>query len=152
MIREAGGWWVTRSSDRVRSSVGSWYLAGVTNPWVCIDCGHLQPETGRCGKCSHDDTLDVRDVKVRELMRDVEQRLTDRREGRLRFLGVGIGMAAVICLWMVPGYWTIRQGMALPLFMDQLILMALIGFGVIKLLMARAKKRFPYLRDDLAIA
>nr|MBA2538473.1 hypothetical protein [Deltaproteobacteria bacterium] len=98
----------------------------------------------------HDDTLDVRDVKVRELMRDVEQRLTDRREGRLRFLGVGIGMATVIALWMVPGYSTIRQGMALPLFLDQLILMALIGFGVIKLLMAR--KRFPYLRDDLTIA
>jgi hypothetical protein len=120
--------------------------------WVCIDCGHRQAETGRCGGCGHDDTLDLKDDKVRELMRDIEQRLTDRRETKVRFLGVGIGMAVVIALWAVPGYSTIRQGMAMPLFLDQLILMALAGFGVVKLLMMRARKRFPYLRDDLTIA
>lgn len=128
------------------------YLAGVSNGWVCIDCGNRQDATGRCTACGHDDTLDLADVKVRELMRDVEQRIHDRREGRFRLLGVGIGMVVVVALWMVPGYWTIRQGMALPLFFDQWILMALIGFGVIKLLMSRVKKRFPYLRDDLTIA
>jgi hypothetical protein len=119
---------------------------------VCIDCGHRQPATGRCGKCGHDDTLDLGDTKVRELMRDVEQRLTDRLEGRVRILGVVLGMAVVFCFWMIPGYSVIRQGMALPLFFDQIILMALIGFGVIKLIMSKAKKRFPYLRDDLTIA
>jgi hypothetical protein len=121
--------------------------------WVCIDCGHRQAEKGPCAACAKDDTSDLRDDKIRELMRDVEGRLSRQREGRLRFLGVIVGMAAVFGLWFIPGYWDYRaQFLALPAFFDQWLLMALIGFGV-AVLLGRAfdKKRFPYLADDLTI-
>ena len=121
--------------------------------WVCIDCGARQAEQGPCAACEKDDTSDLRDYKIRELMRDVEGRLTRQREGRLRFLGVICGMAAVFGLWFIPGYWEYRaRFLALPVLFDQWLLMALIGIGVAALL-ARAlgKKRFPYLADDLTI-
>lgn len=127
----------------------------MVKPWVCIDCGARQDEQGACAACGHADTLDARDERVRELMRDVDLRLSDRREARLRFLGVGIGMVTVFALWAVPGYWSLRGSVypGLPMFFDQWALMAVIGFGVIKigerLVTAR---RFPYLRDDLSMS
>jgi ribosomal protein L40E len=123
----------------------------MTDPWVCLECGARQAEQGACRRCNKDDTLDLRDDKVRELMRDVEQRLADQREKRLRFLGVGVGMAVVFGLWLVPQYWTFRRVFALPLLFDQWVVMALLGFGTMKLLGRRAKKRFPFLRDDLTV-
>ena len=126
----------------------------MTNPWVCIDCGARQEAQGACRACGHADTLDARDEKVRELMRDVDLRLTDRREGRLRFLGVGVGMALIFALWMVPGYWDLRGKIypGLPMLIDQWLFMALIGLGVMKVgERVLAKRRFPYLGDDLTI-
>jgi hypothetical protein len=126
----------------------------MVKPWVCIDCGARQDNEGACAACAHENTLDAREDRVRELMRDVDMRLTDRREGRLRFVGVGLGMALVFALWMVPGYWSLRGRVypGLPLLVDQWFLMAVIAMGVIKggekLLF---KKRFPYLRDDLSM-
>jgi hypothetical protein len=126
----------------------------MTDPWVCIDCGARQADQGRCAACSHDDTLDARDERVRELMRDVDRRLADRRDARFRWIGVVGGMAIVFGLWLVPGYWGLR-GYAypgLPVFADQWALMALIGFGIGKLLHKLVgKPRFPYLQDDLTI-
>ena len=77
--------------------------------------------------------------------------LADRREKRYRLLGVVVGMAAIFGLWLVPGYWIIEAGFRLPMLFDQWILMALVGFGLMKLLERRARRRFPYLRDDLTI-
>ena len=121
--------------------------------WVCIDCGARQPEQGKCRTCGHDDTLDLRDEKVRELMRDVDMRITDRREARFRYLGVGVGMAIVILLWTLPGYWDLRHHyFALPALMDQWFLMAVIGLGIVKGgTKIFAKRRFPYLQDDLSV-
>jgi hypothetical protein len=123
----------------------------MTEPWVCIDCGARQAAKGKCHACGAEDTLDMQDIQVRELMRDCEQRLADQREKRHRLVGVVVGMATVFALWAVPGYWVLQQAMGLPLFFDQWILMALIGFGLMKLLSLRAKKRFPYLRPDLTV-
>ncbi|HEU0032844.1 MAG TPA: hypothetical protein VFQ53_19565 [Kofleriaceae bacterium] len=96
----------------------------------------------------------MNDFKVRELMRDVDARLASRREGRLRLVGVVTGMVVVFGLWMIPGYWSMRGTVypGLPLLIDQWVLMALIGLGVMKLLeRAFGRRRFPYLRDDLTI-
>lgn len=126
-------------------------MLDLRDPWVCLDCGARQAERGPCGRCGKDDTADLRDEKIRELMRDIEQRLADRRDGRLRFLGVAVGMATVFGLWMVPGYWTVRMAIALPIFFDQWILMAGIGLGVAAVLRRYARPRYPYLAPDLSL-
>lgn len=121
---------------------------------MCIDCGARQPEEGACRACGHDLTLDLRDEKVRELMRDVDLRLQQRREGRFRMIGVVVGMATIFGLWLVPGYWGLRGRVypGLPMLFDQWALMALIGFGLSKLLEKKlSRPRFPYLTDDLTI-
>jgi len=122
-------------------------------PWVCLDCGTRQDRGGACRQCGHDDTLDARDERVRELMRDVDRRLADRREGRLRFAGVAIGMATIFTLWAVPGYWSMRGTLypGLPLLFDQWIFMALIGLAIVKLGGRLGRPRFPYLTTDLTI-
>ncbi len=106
-----------------------------------------------CESCRHDDTLDACKEDVRVLMRDVDQRLADRRDGRLRFGGVVIGMAAIFGLWLVPGYWTLRGVIypGLPLLFDQWIFMALIGLAIVKLGGRLFKSRFPYLASDLTM-
>lgn len=122
---------------------------------MCIDCGARQDDKGACKACGHEDTLDANDVKVRELMRDVDMRLGDRREARLRFLGVGVGMVTVFALWAVPGYWSLRGTVypGLPALFDQWALMAVIGFLVSKgAERLFTKRRFPYLRDDLSMS
>ena len=127
----------------------------MTNPWVCIDCGARQEDKGACRACGHDDTLDARDERVRELMRDVDLRMTLKREGRLRFLGVIIGMAVIFALWTQSWYWDMRGTIypGLPMLIDQWLFMALIGLGVMKVCgKVLTKRRFPYLRDDLTIA
>ena len=127
----------------------------MSDAWVCIDCGNRQPADGRCHACGHDPVLDLADVKVRELMADVERRLAGRRESRFRVLGMLSGMGIIVGLWFVPGYWAARGSLypGLPVLLDQWLFMALIGLGVQKLLeRAFKRRRFPYLRDDLTIA
>jgi hypothetical protein len=121
--------------------------------WVCLDCGARQTAKGPCARCGKDDTSDLRDEKIRELMRDVEDRLARQREGRLRFGGMLVGVAAVLALAQVPGYWEYRMRfLALPLLFDQLLLMAMFGFGAsVGLGRIFARKRFPYLAPDLSI-
>lgn len=130
------------------------YQRTMQKPWVCIDCGARQEARGPCHACRHEDTLDARDEKVRELMRDVDQRLADRLEARLRFLGVGLGMAIIFALWAVPGYWTARGTLypGLPVLLDQWLFMALIGLAIVKLGQRVFKAgRFPYLDQNLTI-
>jgi hypothetical protein len=97
--------------------------------------------------------LDLRDPKVRELMRDVDRRLAERRERTFRMIGILCGMTIVFALWMAPGYWEVRNGtLALPVLLDQWLFMALVGFAVAKLL-ARlfGRPRFPYLQANLTV-
>jgi hypothetical protein len=121
-------------------------------PWACLECGARQDASGQCQRCRRDDVADLRDEKVRELARDIEDRLAHDREKHLRFLGAGIGMVVVFVLWFVPGYWSLRNTTyALPFFLDQPLLMAGIGLGVIAVLSRGKRKRFPYLGDDLSV-
>jgi hypothetical protein len=124
-------------------------------PWVCIDCGGRQDDAGTCLACGHEDVLDARKEDTRQLMHDVDRRLADRREDRLRFLGVGLGMATIFLLWLVPGYWSVRGTVypGLPFLFDQWIFMALIGFAILKLGKRVFKtSRFPYLNSDLTMS
>jgi hypothetical protein len=122
--------------------------------WVCIDCGARQPAEGACVACRNEMTADTRMLSIRELMHDVDLRLAQRREGRLRFVGVGLGMLVVGLAWMIPGYWRLRGAVypGLPFFFDQWGLMALTGYGVtVGLERLFRHKRFPYLDDNLNI-
>ena len=118
------------------------------SPWICIECGARQQEAGTCRACSKADTLDCREERVRELMYDVDLRLQQKAEGRARVAGVVVGCALIFGLWLVPGWWSARGSWypGLPLFADQWFFMAVIGFGVSKVLEKKLwKKRFPYL-------
>lgn len=126
----------------------------MTKPWVCIDCGSRQAESGTCRACNTNDTLDARLEQTRELMYDVDLRILQKAEGRARVVGVAVGCGLIFALWLVPGYWSLRGSVypGIPFFIDQWAFMAIIGFGVSKLLEKRlAKKRFPYLDDTQQI-
>jgi hypothetical protein len=126
----------------------------MTNPWVCIDCGARQADSGQCRACSRGDTLDARDERTRELMYDVDLRIMQKSETRARLIGVAIGIGTIVGLWLVPGYWSMRGSLypGIPFLLDQWFFMAVIGVVVSKLLEKRlAKKRFPYLDDTQQI-
>ena len=112
-------------------------------PWVCATCGS---HVAGPGTCCGEPRLDLREERVRDLLRDIDLRAEQRRETRARFLGTGIGVVAVIALWCVPGYWTLRQAWGLPFLADQWAFMILIALGVMKLL-GRGTKRFPYVDE-----
>jgi hypothetical protein len=130
------------------------YPLTMERPRVCIECGGRQAEPGTCAACGAEDTLDAREERVRELMRDIDLRRGLRFEARSRVIGVGLGMLIVIGLWLVPGWWSLRGRLypGLPLFADQFALMIAIAWGTSKLFeRLRPPPRFPYLRDDLTL-
>ena len=118
----------------------------MTDPWACIDCGHRQAGAGKCLSC-REDTVDLRVDENRQLVRDVDARLKAQSDTRRRWIGVVVGMAVVITLWFVPGYWTIERAFALPFMFDQWLLMAAIGMGVMFVLGRFYRPRFAYLND-----
>ncbi|HEY1556537.1 MAG TPA: hypothetical protein VGF94_16995 [Kofleriaceae bacterium] len=122
----------------------------MTEPWICLECGARQASSGRCAACGNPDMHDAALEQVRDLMRDIDQRARDRHETRARWIGVVVGIAVVVALWCVPGFWTARAaGFALPFLFDQWLLMAALGLGVMWLVQrARPRPRFVYL-DDL---
>ena len=122
--------------------------------WVCLDCGARQDAAGPCNACHAGDVMDARREDIRELMRDIDMRLTDKREARIRWIGVICGMGIIFGCWLIPGYWAMRGRLypGIPMLFDQWALMALIGFGIIKILeRLTASRRFPYLDDNLEI-
>lgn len=114
-------------------------------PWVCLECGARAADAGTC---CEEARLDARLLETRELMRDVDLRRREQRERRGRYLGAGVGIVVVVALWAIPGYWTVRAGIGLPFLLDQWLLMAVIGLGVDRLVLATWKPRFPYLDGD----
>lgn len=127
----------------------------VTDPWVCIECGGRQADEAACRRCRNTEVLDARKEQVRELMADVDLRLGDAREAKLRWGGVAIGVGLVFALWMVPGYWGLRGALypGLPFFADQWGFMIVIAFLVMKLgkKLVGHTPRFPYLNEQQQI-
>jgi hypothetical protein len=125
----------------------------MTNPWVCFDCGARQAERGPCARCNNDDTCDLRDPRTREDLHDIERRLAERRDDKIRFVSVALGLGTVIATWLIPGFWSFRaHTLALPLLIDQWILATAIAILAMTILGRTRKKRFPYLRDDRTVA
>lgn len=123
----------------------------MTNPWVCIECGGRQAEPGTCRACRKDEVLDANKEEVRGLMADVELRLGDRREARLRWGGVILAISIVVFAWTIPGYWQVRGDAypGLPFLLDQWLFMTVLGFGFLKLgERVFTHKRFPYLNEQ----
>ncbi len=126
----------------------------MTDPWVCIDCGSRQTDSGECRACRKSDTLDARKEQTRELMYDIDLRIMQKSEARARMIGVAVGIGTIAALWLVPGYWSMRGTLypGLPFLADQWFFMAVIGVIVSKLLEKHlAKKRFPYLDETQQI-
>ena len=118
--------------------------------WVCLECGARQADAGACSACHKGDVMDARREDIRELMRDIDIRLGDKREAIVRWAGVGIGCGVIFACWLIPGYWGLRGRLypGLPFLFDQWALMILLAFGVIKLAgRFKSPKRFPYLDD-----
>src|SRR5215813_4203245 len=103
--------------------------------WVCVECGARQAEAGACAACGKGEVMDARREDIRELMRDIDMRLSDKRDAIVRWVGVIAGCAVVFGCWLIPGYWSLRGRLypGLPFLFDQWALMILIAFGVIKL-------------------
>jgi len=127
----------------------------MTNTWVCLDCGGRQDAAGACRACNADEVLDARKEDVRGLMADVDLRLGDRREARIRWTAVVIAIAIIVVAWMVPGYWSLRGVIypGLPFLVDQWAFMAILGLGILKLgeRVFGHQKRFPYLNEQQQI-
>lgn len=99
--------------------------------FVCMLCGYRAGEDyGECQECRQGPLLDIRKEDVRELIRDHYSRIRQSREQWWLWLGVLTGIVLVLAaVIFIPPYRAVRQAMALPLFADQLIIMALIAYG-----------------------
>jgi hypothetical protein len=118
--------------------------------FVCAGCGQRQAGEGRCLRCGAEGVYDLRRPDTRFFLEELELREERRREERLRWVGVAAGIALVIGLWLIPGFGALRrQIMALPLGLDQLILMVAVSYGIILLLERgfRRPTRFPFLKE-----
>jgi hypothetical protein len=116
--------------------------------FCCSQCGNRQDRDAVCVRCGWDTVHDLRSRRTRDLLDDIELRLRDRTEGRTRMVGVVAGMAIVVGLWLMPGYWSLRGAAypGLPLLADQIILMAILGYAVQRVLEKKlTRPRFPYL-------
>ena len=114
---------------------------------ACPECGHRQAAGEKCAACGYvDGMLSLDNDQHVDLLRDIDQRRQDKHEKRSRFLAVGIALAIVFALWLVPGYWTYEQRVAMPFLFDQWALMIVIGFGLTLVFKQfRPKKLFPYI-------
>ena len=96
-------------------------------------CATLHEADGECPVCSSH-LLDRRRDDVKELCADMDQRRRLAREQKLTWIAVASAMLFVVGLWCVPGFWTLRAlFFAVPFLLDQIALMALLGFVFLKL-------------------
>ena len=117
--------------------------------YVCTQCGHRQNQNDECRGCGVDIVLDIREARTRELLRDIEMRLENKRSDRIRMFSVLAGMAIIFSMWPFSFWWELRAAfIGLPLLFDQWIYAGLIAAGIIKLLENHFadKKRFPFLQ------
>jgi hypothetical protein len=118
--------------------------------FVCTQCGNRQSAEDRCGRCGSDTIHDLRSRRTRDFLEEIEMRLRDQREGRIRAASVIGGMGLVIFLWFIPGYSDLRGSAypGLPLFADQVAFMIVAALGIhFGLDRVFTRKRFPYVES-----
>jgi hypothetical protein len=123
-----------------------WNPATTTDFWACSDCGNVQGAQGKCGRCNSDPLLDMRDVRVRDALVQEDDARKDSREGRVRWLGVGVGIVSV-----VAACFSVREIalFAASFFGGGFVVMAA-GLGIATMATLKVvlpfKPRFPQLR------
>jgi hypothetical protein len=131
-----------------RNPIGKLLRCAAMN-FVCVQCGKRQPPGDRCTKCGEDNLLDLGKEQTRDLLLDIDLRLRQKREGMIRLAAVVIGIAIVVVLWTVPGYWHARGRIypGLPFLLDQWAFMIVLALGAMKLLSLKfsAKPKFPFM-------
>lgn len=120
-------------------------------PFICAQCAARQAGAGNCRGCGRDVALDLRQRRTRELLWEIDERLSRRREDRLRAACVAGAIALVVAAWMVPAYVDLRrQIFALPLLVDQIAVMVAVAWAAMALLepaLVTGRRRFPHLTD-----
>ena len=109
-------------------------------PFICGTCGKRYAAVGDCPACPGSALLDLRQPDVLELLEDIDDRARRTRDQRWLWVGVAVGIL-VIGFLNLQRFWQIvrRSTIVLPFFLDQIILMAAVAYGLQRLLL----KLFP---------
>jgi len=101
--------------------------------FICVPCALPAAAEGSCARCG-DVLLDARRDDVRELLADIDSRHRRAREQRLLWLSIVLAFVIAAGLWSIPGFWAARRYyFALPLLLDQLLMIGLVSFAMMKL-------------------
>lgn len=97
---------------------------------VCVQCAITTDAPGECARCG-DVLLDTSRDDVRELLADIDDRRRRAHEQRMLWLSIACAFVVAIALWSIPGYWNARiHYFALPMLLDQLLLIGLLSAGL----------------------
>ncbi len=97
---------------------------------VCVHCATTSDAAGACARCG-DVLLDTRRDDVRELLADIDARRRRSHDQRMLWLSIVLAFVLAIGLWSIPGYWSARMRyFALPMLLDQLVLIGLLSAGL----------------------
>ncbi len=120
--------------------------------FVCVECEHRQAAHGPCEVCGDQGVQDLRNPETLTFLQDLRTRALDRRETILRWVGVGCGIALVLGLWFIPGFWAARRrAFAIPFLFDQWVLMGALAYGIGLLLDKLLPNRAPYAFVDALV-
>ena len=104
-------------------------------PFICGTCGKRYAAAGDCPDCPGSALLDLGKPSVPEMLEEFDDRSRRSREQRWLWVGVVVGVAILSVLNGFPFWQTFRRlTITLPFFLDQIILMALVAWGVQRLL------------------
>ena len=82
-----------------------------TDMFACSRCGGRQASGDACHRCRTDSMHDLRSRRARQLFGDAEARYQRERGIRSTRYGAAIGVAVVVVLWLIPGYWDLFGGL-----------------------------------------
>jgi hypothetical protein len=104
-------------------------------PSICGTCGRRYSVVGDCPSCPGSALLDLRRPDVLELLLELDDRARRTRDQRWLWVGVVVGILIIGLLNLQPFWQLVRRStITLPFFLDQILLMALVGAGIQRLL------------------